>query len=636
MISDFFEDTFTGIVSCLYIPTGVEFLLFFIVAISFQSYPITANTVAQVYWEKEGEMQSFSCPDPVPLSPRFTLLKERLASGNEAALTSSWQRLLQRLEEEVDHISSMGSNVVPTIDFANLTNHPQQSQAFQNQLRRSGVAIIRNVIPKETAASWRQEASEYLSQNPGTRAVPTKDPQLYELYWSPAQIKARAHPNVIAAQKFAMGIWESKDPNAKVSTNFPITYTDRVRIRTTTTATTCGGGDNESRTSPSAHVDNGSVERWEPDGYGRAGTYKDIFNGRWEDFNPWESSSRVQATSDLYQGAGSCSIFRMFQGLLAMSPIPSDSNSDSDLDSLQVCPMPQLATAYFLLRPFFSPSRSASPGSSSSNLNSSSSFPIAGEGEGEEDPSPWLFDHPHNSILHGALPSYAQDINPTLHPHLQLDRSLVTIPRLEPGDYVLWHPDLIHVVDGPWERRRRHQNQYQNPPRNQHQSTTINTTRTAQTMSLYLPCCPLTQTNALYLSRQRKAFLLGKPGPDFGGGGQALFHHGHKNYGTYGYGYSGVGSAGNGLGLFSHLQNDSGSYTGSVCGSVCGKGTGDESSHMGRAGVQDVNDAGGDDGLRTMGLLPWDEEEARTEAEREVLAMANGTLFPDLYDYGRI
>ncbi|CCC08518.1 hypothetical protein SMACR_05763 [Sordaria macrospora] len=568
----------------------------------------------------------------------------------------------------------MGSKVVPTIDFANISD-PKHSEAFCNQLRRSGVAIIRNVIPKETAASWKQEASEYLSQNPGTRAVPTKDPQLYELYWSPAQIKARAHPNVIAAQKFAMGIWESKDPNAKVSTNFPITYADRVRIRTTaTTTTTCGSGGDESRPSPSAHVDSGSVERWEPDGYGNAGTYKEIFDGHWEDYNPWKSSSRVQVTSDLYQGAGSCSIFRMFQGLLAMSPISSDApDSDSDSDSLQVCPMPQLATAYFLLRPFFSPSPSSSPASSSYNLNSSSSssFPVAGEGEGGEDPSsPWLFDHPHNSILHGALPSYAQDINPTLHPHLQLDRSLVTIPRLEPGDYVLWHPDLIHVVDGPWERRRRgrHQQQPQTQPQtdyqnqhHQHQhhphqpsqpqqhqrnhsmttrssnnnpNLTLNPHKIKQTMSLYLPCCPLTQTNALYLSRQRKAFLLGKPGPDFGGGGQALFHQGHKNYGTYGYGYGGVGSTGNGLGLFSHLRSDSGgSYSG---GSVCGSGTGDESSHMGRAGVQDVNDAGGDDGLRTMGLLPWDEEEARTEAEREVLAMANGILFPDLYDCGRI
>jgi hypothetical protein len=94
---------------------------------------------------------------------------------------------------------------------------------------------------------------------------------------------------------------------------------------------------------------------------------------------------------------------------------------------------------------------------------------------------------------------------------------------------------------------------------------------------MYLPACPLTQTNALYLARQRKAFLLGSPPPDFGGG----------------------------------------------------RG---ESEHAGRPGVQDVNDAGGDDGLRAMGLLPWDEEEADTDAEREVLAMANGILFPDLYD----
>lgn len=152
----------------------------------------------------------------------------------------------------------------------------------------------------------------------------------------------------------------------------------------------------------------------------------------------------------------------------------------------------------------------------------------------------------------------------------------------------------------------------------------------SQTLSLYLPCRPLTQTNALYLSRQRKAFLLGRPGPDFGGGGQALSHQGHKNYGTYGYGYGGVRSTVNGPGPYSHLRDDSGT---SGCGS--GRGTGDESSHMGSAGVQYVNDAGGGDGLRAMRLLPWDEEEAHTEAEREVLAMANGILFPDLINYGR-
>ena len=35
---------------------------------------------------------------------------------------------------------------------------------------------------------------------------------------------------------------------------------------------------------------------------------------------------------------------------------------------------------------------------------------------------------------------------------------------------------------------------------------------------LYIPVCPVTETNAEYLARQRDAFLSGLPGPDFPGG----------------------------------------------------------------------------------------------------------------------
>ncbi len=252
---------------------------------------------------------------------------------------------------------------------------------------------------------------------------------------------------------------------------------------------------------------------------------------------PSQSSTRLGVTSDLYHKASACSIFRMFQGWLALNPIPSGPGS------VQVCPLPRLATAYFLLRPFFSPSPS------------STTTPTTTTTHPEPDEADWPFNHTQNSILHGALPSYAQELNPTLHPHLQLERSLVPVPRLEPGDYLVWHPDLVHSITAP-------------------PATTV----AATTLSaLYLPACPLTQTNALYLARQRKTFLLGRPGPDFGGG----------------------------------------------------RG---ESEHAGRPGVQEVNDAGGDDGLRAMGLLPWDEEESDEDREREVLAMANGILFPDLYD----
>ncbi|GAB1310283.1 hypothetical protein MFIFM68171_00493 [Madurella fahalii] len=517
--------------------------------------PISPNLAGRISPSKKDEMQSFPYPGPIQLPPRFTTLKESLTSGREAPLISSWQRLLRNLSDEVDLVASLGSQIIPTITFEDITS-PGQADRFLTDLRERGAGIIRSVVPRDTALAWSQETGEYLGYSSHAIREPAKHPQPLDVYWSGAQVRARAHPNVLAAQKFAMQIWRSRDPSARVTTDFPITYADRVRIWTSNTPGAAG----------KAHVDGGSVERWEPDGYGRAGTYEEIFQGRWEDYDPWESSTRLAVTSDLYHKAGACSIFRMFQGWLALDRIPSGQGSGS----VQVCPLPRHATAYFLLRPFFSPSpRTSSQSSDNDNT--------------EE----WTFTRPQNSILHGALPSYAQEISPSLHPHLQLDRSLVCVPDLEPGDYLVWHPDLIHVVSDAASASTSSGNPGPNTTPARPSTTAVAaaaataaataTTTKPRPMYMYLPACPLTQTNALYLCRQRKAFLLGFPGPDFGGG----------------------------------------------------RG---ESEHPGRPGVQEVNDAGGDDGLRAMGLLPWDEEEADTDEEREVLAMANGILFPDLYD----
>ncbi|KAK0731420.1 hypothetical protein B0H67DRAFT_639819 [Lasiosphaeris hirsuta] len=452
-------------------------------AISAQPLSASSPTLgAYMPPKKKIKMLSCSFPGPIHLSQRFAALKESIVSGRGDSLVWSWHQLLGTLWEEVDLVASLGSRIVPTIDFADI-GKPEYAQGFQEELRARGVAVIRNVVPRDTALDWEDETRVYLDQNPNTK-TPARDSKLHEVYWSSAQVQARAHPNILAAQKFAMGAWKSKDPNARISTNFPITYADRMRIRTK---------GETGLSAPSAHIDGGSVERWEPDG------------------------TRIPVASDFYRGAGSCSIFRAFQGWLAVSSMSSP---------LQVCPMPQLATAYFLLRPFFS--RRDVDGA-------------------------WDLTRPQNSLLHGALPSYTQEISHALHPHLQLDRSLVSVPRLEPGDYVIWHPDLIHVANGPHV--------------GSHPSSA----------AMYLPACPLTQTNALYLCRQRKAFLLGCPGPDFGGG---------------------------------RSENDS----------------------VGQPGVQEVNEAGREDGLRAMGLLPWDEEDADSDVEREVLAMANAILFPDLYD----
>ncbi|KAK4193455.1 hypothetical protein QBC35DRAFT_371986 [Podospora australis] len=467
------------------------------------------------------EMQSSPYAEPIPLPRRFSILKEQLVSGKETILVPSWQRLLQDLSHEVAQVSSSSdSQIIPTIDFADISK-PNLTQPFQRQLRHRGVAIIRNVISQATAVDLHQEVKEYLDENAHLKPLPMTQSRLDEVYWSPPQIKARVHPNVLEAQRFAMGIWTSKDPTARASTNFPVIYADRMKIHSEEEE------QGNTTTTPIARIDGGSVERWETDGYGRAGTYRDIFQGRWEDYDPWESSTRLRVTSDLYHKAGACSIFRMFQGWLALTPGSS---------SIRICPLPKHATAYFLLRPFFSPSSST---------------------EYAEEEDEWTISQPQNSILHGALPSYPQEINPATHPHLQLHNSLVPVPRLEPGDYLIWHPDLIHIIES--------------------SSHSEENSVAAAASVMYLPACPLTQTNALYLSRQRKSFLLGVPPPDFGGG------RGESNF-------------------------------------------------AGRPGVQDVSEAGGEEGLRATGLLPFDEEESDCDFEREVLAMANGILFPNLYD----
>ncbi|OTB05674.1 hypothetical protein M426DRAFT_319660 [Hypoxylon sp. CI-4A] len=459
---------------------------------------------------------SLQDPLPIPLSERFAKIKKNLIAGNERAVANSWYRLLSQLRKEADRITAAGSDAIPTIDYFDI-HDPVKAAIFRDALKRRGVAIIRKVVPSNVALSWKEETQEYLMHNPPTKGIPSHDPQLHEMFWSPGQVRARADSRLLEVQRFVMRVWHSEDEYALVSSNHPVAYADRIRIRRPGDITLASG----------PHVDNGSVERWEMDGYGRAGTYNKIFQGRWEEYDPWDSSTRLGVTSDLYNGVGSCSMFRMFQGWLSLSSTPPGSGS------LHACPMLHLTTAYLLLRPFFSPRFPSGP----SFLHDTN----------------WNLNVAQNTVIHGALPGCGiQELSDALHPHLRLGRTMVPIPRVEPGDYVLWHPDAVHAVD------------------------TVHA-GTADASVLYVPACPLTQTNALYLARQRKAFLLGDPAPDFfeGGNGEREF--------------------------------------------------------MGRPGVQDVNDAGGEEGLRSMGLMPWDEKRG-VAVERELLRQANGILFPDRFD----
>jgi hypothetical protein len=220
---------------------------------------------------------------------------------------------------------------------------------------------------------------------------------------------------MISLQKSLMDLWHSNDKDTLISTSLPLAYADRVRIRQP--------GDAGFALGP--HVDGGSVERWEPNGYGLGGVYDKIFQGKWEEYDPWESSSRISAISDNYESAGGCSMFRMFQGWLSMS------HTSPNEGTLMVNPLLQLSTAYFMLRPFFEPIEHCETiisGQRSTKFLNVENWRLKTGSE-------------ITSELHGAFPGHGQELNEVLHPHLDLRRTMVHVPKIRPGDYVAWHCD---------------------------------------------------------------------------------------------------------------------------------------------------------------------------------------------------
>lgn len=275
---------------------------------------------------------------------------------------------------------------------------------------------------------------------------------------------------MLKTHRFLMSHWYAQNPHTPISTRHPISYADRLRMRLP----------GDSRFALGPHVDGGSVERWDENGYGLGRVYDPIWKGRWEDFDPWESSCRLFAVTDLHQGVGASTAFRMFQGWMSMS------TTGPGEGTLLVNPLLAKATAYYLLRPFFSPISGVPSGAQTATEALSSTHDFLS-------PENWKMDSTSSSWLQGATPGHGQELSPLLHPHLNLTQSMIHVPTVRPGDYVAWHCDTIHAVD------RTHAG-------------------TSDSSVLYISACPLTEDNARYLVRQRAKFIEGGPSPDFGGG----------------------------------------------------------------------------------------------------------------------
>ncbi|CAE6518139.1 unnamed protein product [Rhizoctonia solani] len=380
-----------------------------------------------------------------PFTPRFAELKRSvIAPEDEDKLTESWNKLLVALKGRTEEIEKTGSSIIPQVEFKELSS---LDSSKIEEIKRTGCVVIRGVV------------DEYIRSNPETRGFPADNKQFFELYWSEPQLRARSHPNVLSAAVW-LNSWFHASENSAVSLSNPLMYVDRFRIRTAGIYWDFLG----------PHVDGGSIERWEDPGLRKC--FQNILGGDWERHDPFDLTHRLEGNSDIYHRPCQCSVFRTWQGWMAMS------STGPGEGTIRFFPDLTLATAYIMLRPFFKPLDG-----NATNI----------------DPSNWKIDVASSPDFEGVQRELDPDgaesfrsiyLSNESHPHLNLDHCMTSVPRVKPGDMVFWHCDLIHSVES------------------EHNGT-------EDSSVMYIPAVPVTAANAAYVARQRDAFLEGMPPPDF-------------------------------------------------------------------------------------------------------------------------
>ncbi|CAE6403685.1 unnamed protein product [Rhizoctonia solani] len=418
--------------------------------------------------KQEGDISaifpSLSGVAPEALPPRFSQLKKDLISTTEARdrLVAGWVDLLSALREGVAELQAKGNEAIPEVSYAEVE---KGGKGWQEEVRKRGSVVVRDVVDDVEALGWKQQVLEYVKENPQVKGFPADNKQVFELYWSRPQVLARSHPNLLKTTQAMLSLFKAA-PEDEVSLSTPLSYADRLRIRLP--------GDAKFALGP--HIDGGGLERWEDVEYRKC--YSEILAGNWRDFDAFKISPRLNANSDLYHAPNQCSVLRGFQGWLALS------ETGPNEGTLRTYPLLRESVAYVIMRPFFRPCTPI--------LTNSPSLD-------ELSPSNWVMDL-ENTEFPGAVPGSGQELNAITHPHLMLDKGgMVSMRPVKPGDMVLWHCDGIHAVESKHAGK-------------------------GDSSVLYIPAVPLTTHNAQYLVSQRNSLASGYPAPDFpGGNGESTF-----------------------------------------------------------------------------------------------------------------
>ncbi|KAG1778992.1 hypothetical protein EV702DRAFT_1215771 [Suillus placidus] len=388
---------------------------------------------------------------------RFADLKRKIVATTpdyERRLTESWNDLLQELDERTTEIADEGPNYIPQVHFQYLDILvPEQL----DDIRRKGSIVIHGVVEEGEAASWKTALEDFIKANPHVEGFPEQDKQLFFLYWTQAQVQARAHPNILKVSTWLNNLYRTKTGKKMegVDLDVPLVYADRFSIR-----------------HPGAqwdvhppHVEGSSIESWEDNNFRRY--FADILSGNWRQHDPYELEGCLDAHASLHGKPGQATVFRTFQGWLAMSQTAPTQGT------LKVFPDVPLSNAYTILRPFFRPT-----------------VPL--DSKDILDPKNWVFDisTPDFPGIQPRDSGWCPRPTPDLHPHLRLHDTMTSVPKVNPGDLIFWHCDIVHSVE------------------QEH-------TGSCDFAVMYIPAVPQTPQNTAYVKKQAETFLAGTNPPDF-------------------------------------------------------------------------------------------------------------------------
>ena len=351
------------------------------------------------------------------------------------------ENFIKQEVEEIEKLKEINSPIIPEINFKDL--HGKADPALIADIKKKGCLVVRDVFNDEQISEWNKDIEEYIDQNNYYELQKEKadldkyfsnlkagKPQIFGLYWSKTQTNIRQSKELDKVKKWINNLWTFKYDNYEVfDPNKELIYADRVRRREP--------GDSTLGLSP--HCDAGSVERWIESNYQKI--YEKVFADQFESYDPFDGKYRDQ--TDLIESPAVSNTFRTFQGWTALTKQgPKDG-------TLQLIPIAK-GMAYVLTRAL-------------------------------------LDDVPENELC-GSLPARALSANKQYHPLLL--RGLVSIPVMNPGDTVWWHPDIIHAVE------------------DQHSGKGYSNV-------VYVGSMPLCKKNLDYAKKQSECFLKGESPPDF-------------------------------------------------------------------------------------------------------------------------